>query len=248
MLWPGWALMVFLSTPSARRATLEMLMSAHPVTRFLSTPSARRATRWSLPRWPSGYISIHALREEGDNWDAYVTGGTNAFLSTPSARRATCCAGSLSPSDFYFYPRPPRGGRRTMTIDGLSPDDISIHALREEGDPLEGRRCARQRDFYPRPPRGGRHVIASYFVLYSSHFYPRPPRGGRPLPVGQSGACRYFYPRPPRGGRRRVSAARNGRGEISIHALREEGDKWPPRRPGAHTQFLSTPSARRATR
>ena len=37
------------------------------------------------------------------------------------------------------------------------------------------------------------------------HFYPRPPRGGRPAGVG---------------------AAPNG-GEISIHALREEGDRHP---------------------
>ena len=34
---------------------------------FLSTPSARRATRVRRPRYPSGRISIHALREEGDS-------------------------------------------------------------------------------------------------------------------------------------------------------------------------------------
>ena len=35
---------------------------------------------------------------------------------------------------------------------------------------------------------------------------------------------------------------------ISIHALREEGDQQPAKRPSSMEKFLSTPSARRATR
>ena len=34
----------------------------------------------------------------------------------------------------YFYPRPPRGGRRATACSPTSADTISIHALREEGD------------------------------------------------------------------------------------------------------------------
>ena len=34
----------------------------------------------------------------------------------------------------YFYPRPPRGGRRTCLYEAGRDEDISIHALREEGD------------------------------------------------------------------------------------------------------------------
>ena len=34
----------------------------------------------------------------------------------------------------YFYPRPPRGGRRRRIHGGINHDKISIHALREEGD------------------------------------------------------------------------------------------------------------------
>ena len=82
------------------------------------------------------------------------------FLSTPSARRATCGAWATSSTWEDFYPRPPRGGRlpaRTSTPGYLlflsTPSarratqphpavladvGISIHALREEGDP---RRC-----------------------------------------------------------------------------------------------------------
>ena len=56
---------------------------------FLSTPSARRATgRWTGR--PGGWkISIHALREEGDTFQPRCAPAAERFLSTPSARRAT---------------------------------------------------------------------------------------------------------------------------------------------------------------
>ena len=78
---------------------------------FLSTPSARRATPGALMRPARTTISIHALREEGDaahsagsrrSTNFYprpprggrprrstTTRTCSAFLSTPSARRAT---------------------------------------------------------------------------------------------------------------------------------------------------------------
>ena len=58
-------------------------------------------------------------------------------------------------------------------------EHISIHALREEGDFPRYARTARRSDFYPRPPRGGRPTCFSIPVM-SANFYPRPPRGGRP--------------------------------------------------------------------
>ena len=79
---------LFLSTPSARRATECFKRRIKPNV-FLSTPSARRATIAGKEWGFSLAISIHALREEGDYWDV---GGRSAyfkFLSTPSARRAT---------------------------------------------------------------------------------------------------------------------------------------------------------------
>ncbi len=124
----------FLSTPSARRATGGNFTAFHALGKFLSTPSARRAT-WlsslSARRWR---ISIHALREEGDrrcngtplkcliflstpSARRATFGSTaaiieyNKFLSTPSARRATCPHNPSSKPHWYFYPRPPRGGR-----------------------------------------------------------------------------------------------------------------------------------------
>ena len=61
---------------------------------------------------------------------------SSIFLSTPSARRATTAEIRKSRPNLDFYPRPPRGGRR---VDGLldhGQRDISIHALREEGDKI----------------------------------------------------------------------------------------------------------------
>ncbi len=60
--------------------------------------------------------------------------------------------------------------------------------------------------------------------------------------------CFHFYPRPPRGGRRvKILNAFVIHG-ISIHALREEGDHAAVQVPAHAGRFLSTPSARRATR
>ena len=148
---------------------------------------------------------------------------------------------------FYFYPRPPRGGR-----------------------PGKHRRASDlKQDFYPRPPRGGRHNLFRPAGLLVFDFYPRPPRGGRPNwklkilkrhgisihALREEGDLLFwlshpvksdFYPRPPRGGRPNCAwkvwlpsgflstpSARRATemadfmadaGEISIHALREEGD------------------------
>ena len=59
-------------------------------------------------------ISIHALREEGDERD-----------------------GAVYDILHYFYPRPPRGGRPFLFIARHYAPCISIHALREEGDAVD---------------------------------------------------------------------------------------------------------------
>ena len=56
-----------------------------------------------------------------------------------------------------------------------------------------------------------------------------------------------FYPRPPRGGRPFFVFRKLLPAFISIHALREEGDKAAIHTNYAIQEFLSTPSARRAT-
>ena len=56
---------------------------------FLSTPSARRATLRQAFQVQKYFISIHALREEGDQGANSGASWQELFLSTPSARRAT---------------------------------------------------------------------------------------------------------------------------------------------------------------
>ena len=85
-------------------------------------------------------ISTHALREEGDV-DGYAS----------------------SAQILHFYPRPPRGGRRTARCRFLPVCRISTHALREEGDVPPLASVSRMCYFYPRPPRGGRRPGLSYY-------------------------------------------------------------------------------------
>ena len=80
----------------------------------------------------------------------------------------------------------------------------------------------------------------------STYFYPRPPRGGR---LKTDEACldiKAFLSTPSARRATDVAAAGHDLDAISIHALREEGDREPTPRTEA-MQFLSTPSARRAT-
>ena len=64
---------------------------------------------------------------------------------------------------------------------------------------------------------------------------------------GNSSGRTDFYPRPPRGGRPTSFPLSFFRTAISIHALREEGDKSIKATQKRIDEFLSTPSARRAT-
>ena len=171
-------------------------------------------------------ISIHALREEGDGFVFCVGFVKCVFLSTPSARRATAAV-----------------PRRLPAI------HISIHALREEGDPAcSSTRPAPSANFYPRPPRGGRRstpppspapllFLSTPSARRATHFrhHCQPARGD-------------FYPRPPRGGRPNPGRRITWTFSISIHALREEGDCSFVMAASSQISFLSTPSARRATR
>ena len=238
----------FLSTPSARRATRRTdghwlrdhfyprpprggrrLLGQHGVilhTEFLSTPSARRATTVSqyesLWQWISihalreegdgtvrrrrgrdGPISIHALREEGDGPLRPVAEKYGLFLSTPSARRATRAVSPYCRQTRNFYPRPPRGGRRCTIRSGYFVKSY----------------------FYPRPPRGGRR--RSHRRLHTAqHISIHALREeGDILGLSTGAAARLFLSTP--------SARR-----ATVFSWRCY--------PGLET-FLSTPSARRAT-
>ena len=78
---------------------------------FLSTPSARRATR--------------PHREGADRLE---------FLSTPSARRATRLSDAQLARLYKFLSTPSARRATRQRKERRNPMNISIHALREEGD------------------------------------------------------------------------------------------------------------------
>ena len=170
------------------------------------------------------------------------------FQSTPSARRATTETDAWRHPAVNFNPRPPRGGRQRARAVQTVRKEISIHALREEGDGSIGRNGNRYHDFNPRPPRGGRlQDCGVVYIFVSISIHALREEGD----LGSVFACKFGI-------------------AISIHALREEGDQRgasmesnekyfnprPPRggRLKRHLsgclvvyEFQSTPSARRAT-
>ena len=147
---------------------------------FLSTPSARRATHRSGRRKRRLGISIHALREEGDSILFDFEQLLQQFLSTPSARRATFPWFGSSCRTTDFYPRPPRGGRPAHPSDREQVSQISIHALREEGDVLGSAAGAAGGEFLSTPSARRATTVSARPQLWGFYFYPRPPRGGRP--------------------------------------------------------------------
>ena len=96
---------LFLSTPSARRATDDNTF-IQTYFQFLSTPSARRATASGRQRHHQRRISIHALREEGDILHSAGVASLQIFLSTPSARRATVVVLRVVGCQFGFLSTP----------------------------------------------------------------------------------------------------------------------------------------------
>ena len=223
----------------------------------------------SIPPY-CGPISIHALREEGDDPGYHGPDIFKPFLSTPSARRATSGPTGQTAAAYAISIHALREEGDRAELYPRFARYISIHALREEGDFALSVRCFQPSDFYPRPPRGGRPSPPASVYSPSANFYPRPPRGGRQ--VDRSGRVvtrvflstpsarratlqclvtwsshRYFYPRPPRGGRLVLVWSRNSsEGFLSTPSARRAT-------PAVAIQFskfmpfLSTPSARRAT-
>ena len=78
--------------------------------------------------------------------------------------------------------------------------EISIHALREEGDSRAARTDGILHDFYPRPPRGGRRK-SDFYTAPASTFLSTPSARRATPAIYDGKKLFYFYPRPPRGGR-----------------------------------------------
>ena len=126
---------------------------------------------------------------------------------------------------FYFYPRPPRGGRPAHPPPQWSGRAISIHALREEGD---------QRG----PGRAPQGTGISIHALREE--------GDNIQDAAFDMPCLFLSTPSARRATEQCLLVLDGL-DISIHALREEGDDQQADRGQQGAGFLSTPSARRAT-
>ena len=168
---------------------------------FQSTPSVWRATPRRSPRAPSGRISIHALRVEGDvanNWGLFA----NERISIHALRvegdalhRAQRRVGRISIHAL-------RVEGDVEVVGAALGVDISIHALRVEGD-LGVRSFIGNDGQFQSTPSVWRATSSSSW---------------------HAGMPTYFNPRPPCGGRLREFADVAHGALISIHALRVEGD------------------------
>ena len=146
---------IFLSTPSARRATLNACCFFSGVRPISIHALREEGDDGVIAGQLAPVISIHALREEGDDVQSYDR--STELISIHALREegdfwmlSYCCcktisihalreegdhpAGILPDSRADFYPRPPRGGRQRDVLGTFATPGISIHALREEGD------------------------------------------------------------------------------------------------------------------
>ena len=179
-----------------------------------------KALCWSRPI----LISIHALREEGDNGFRKVLYWSKEFQSTPSARRAT----------------------KDGAITGFD-DFISIHALREEGDLVRDGPMLFCRKFQSTP--SARRATARRGRTAGKQLFQSTPSARRATPAFRpdAGGKRISIHALREEGDLGLGLCLNPGIKISIHALREEGDRLPACARKLPAIFQSTPSARRAT-
>ena len=108
------------------------------------------------------FISIHALREEGDSFTTRRSAwSTNFYPRPPRGGRPLACRHLVLGVRFLSTPSARRATRAEKAAEAAR--EISIHALREEGDFSSHMDANRALNFYPRPPRGGRRDRHSKF-------------------------------------------------------------------------------------
>ena len=125
-------------------------------------------------------ISIHALREEGDTKPSQSSG-----------------------RHMYFYPRPPRGGRRCMERSGACQWSAFLSTPSARRATLQNNCCE----------------------VSIMNFYPRPPRGGRRQARRSGAGCTAISIHALREEGDQDALQKHVLSQISIHALREEGDQ-----------------------
>ena len=146
-------------------------------------------------------ISTHALRGEGDLCVIARDKFKLAFQSTPSVGRATMPS-AISPPVLTFQSTPSVGRATCFFV-------VSVFDF-----------C----HFNPRPPWGGRPRAAQYHLL--TRLFQSTPSVGRAtgLPRRVTASVRRFQSTPSVGRATGYHANRRSADNISIHALRGEGD------------------------
>ena len=122
----------FQPTPSSRRVTRLLAVSAVGAAAFQPTPSSRRVTAILDGEKFEIWISTNTLLAEGDGSGSLQSGALQKFQPTPSSRRVTVKVGN---SRLYL--------------------DISTNTLLAEGDPAHHRQTWPSDYFNQHPPRGG---------------------------------------------------------------------------------------------
>ena len=215
----------FQSTPSVGRATILLLLRLVGFLNFNPRPpwGGRRESDLGYPL--SRFISIHALRGEGDADGQLTVSYSLRFQSTPSVGRATFTALTAGQGKFTFQSTPSVGRATRAFLREESIKHISIHALRGEGDAFKFI-TVRGRNVYfnPRPPWGGRQKIRIK-IKPSNDFNPRPPWGGRRLQIILEWSTKNISIHALRGEGDNFYRPYVTQGLISIHALRGEGDE-----------------------
>ena len=125
---------LFLSTPSVRRATGAGAGAAHVVADFYPRPPCGGRRHKSAGTVGHIWISIHALRAEGDRTASQDLKKLEVFLSTPSVRRATDVFTKMPPPGTRFLSTPSVRRATPWQSSQIGSRFISIHALRAEGD------------------------------------------------------------------------------------------------------------------
>ena len=151
-----------------------------------------------------------------------------AFQSKPSVGRATTTGMKQQQKMSHFNPRPPWGGRRVG-------EKVVVWVPRLfQSTPSVGRATEWQLsrefelgNFNPRPPWGGRREVVAWQSRRISDFNPRPPWGGRRMKTGTNWATLKFQSTPSVGRATTRRENREAEEQISIHALRGEGDDEP---------------------
>ena len=239
---------VFLSTPSARRATVYRWIR-WPHTSFLSTPSARRATTvFPAATAPFPFLSTPSARRATSSFTLLPPAGTSFYPRPPRGGRPTAGGLDLLGQGFLSTPSARRATHGCQHFGGTG--RLSIHALREEGDgsrldavPPAGiflstpsaRRATvwhcpdcNHRVFLSTPSARRATPLDRLCNRHRKHFLSTPSARRATIRAQDFDSVRTaFYPRPPRGGRPALVRRRGRSVVLSIHALREEGDKCP---------------------